>query len=99
MSKALVLSGGGPVGIAWQSGLAAGLAAEGVDWASADFILGTSAGSAAGAQIALGRDMAAVVERYRTRGEARPSPTAGGQTTTRPNLAKLMEVMGKALSG
>ena len=28
MSKALVLSGGGPVGIAWQTGLAAGLARQ-----------------------------------------------------------------------
>ena len=35
MSKALVLSGGGPVGIAWQTGLAAGLARKGVVLADA----------------------------------------------------------------
>ena len=47
MSKALVLSGGGPVGIAWQTGLAAGLARKGVVLADAHLILGTPAGSAA----------------------------------------------------
>ena len=30
MDRALVLSGGGSVGIAWQAGLAAGLAVQGV---------------------------------------------------------------------
>ena len=39
MSRALVLSGGGPVGIAWETGLIAGLAEGGVDLSSADFIV------------------------------------------------------------
>ncbi len=65
MSRAVVLSGGGPVGVAWQTGLVAGLAAIGVDLSEADLIVGTSAGSAVGAQLALGRDMTAQVERYR----------------------------------
>jgi NTE family protein len=50
--RALVLSGGGPTGIAWEVGLAAGLAAGGVDVRRADFILGTSAGSVVGGQLA-----------------------------------------------
>ena len=54
-SRALVLGGGGPVGIAWESGLAAGLEEEGVRLADADLIVGTSAGSVVGAQLALGR--------------------------------------------
>ena len=76
MSKALVLSGGGPVGIAWETGIAAGLAAEGVDLRTADFILGTSAGASVGAQIALGRDLGPLVERYRARVQEPPSEGA-----------------------
>jgi len=49
MSRALVLGGGGPVGIAWESGLIAGLAQGGVDLGRADFTMGTSAGSFVGA--------------------------------------------------
>ena len=45
MTKALVLGGGGPVGIAWETGLIAGLADKGVAVQHADWILGTSAGS------------------------------------------------------
>lgn len=55
MTRALVLGGGGPVGIAWESGLVAGLAEEGIDAGQADLIVGTSAGSAVGAQLAMGR--------------------------------------------
>ena len=56
MSRALVLGGGGPVGIAWECGLIAGLAQAGVDLGTADFILGTSAGSFVGARLALGAE-------------------------------------------
>ena len=38
-SKALVLGGGGPVGRAWQMGIAAALLAEGVDLRDADLIV------------------------------------------------------------
>ncbi len=48
----LVLGGGGITGIAWELGLLAGLAEAGVDLLSADLIIGTSAGSVVGAQIA-----------------------------------------------
>ena len=65
MSRALVLSGGGPVGIGWEAGFVAGLTAQGVDVAEADSIVGTSAGSVVGAQIGRGRDMSEVTERMR----------------------------------
>ncbi len=39
-SRALVLGGGGPVGIAWESGLIAGLAEAGIDLSRADFFVG-----------------------------------------------------------
>src|SRR5215469_359270 len=65
VTKALVLSGGGSVGIAWEIGVAAGLARAGVDVRDADFITGTSAGSAVGAQLALHRDLGELVSRQR----------------------------------
>jgi NTE family protein len=57
MTRALVLGGGGPVGIGWESGLAVGLAEGGVDLAAADAVYGTSAGAFVGAQLALGLDI------------------------------------------
>jgi NTE family protein len=58
MTRALVLGGGGPVGIGWESGLAVGLRQGGVDLTTADAIYGTSAGAFVGAQLALGLDIA-----------------------------------------
>jgi NTE family protein len=78
MSKALVLSGGGPVGIAWQTGLAAGFARQGVVLANAPFILGTSAGSAVGAQLALGRDLEEQVARYEAAGAREAAKAEAG---------------------
>lgn len=52
MKRVAVLGGGGVAGIAWATGVAAGLAREGVDIAQADAFVGTSAGSVVGAQIA-----------------------------------------------
>ena len=53
-SRALVLGGGGVTGIAWMTGLLAGLAEAGTDLTSADLVVGTSAGSVVGAQILSG---------------------------------------------
>lgn len=50
-NKALVLGGGGVVGIAWETGLLAGLASKGVNLLDADLIVGTSAGAAVAAQV------------------------------------------------
>jgi len=54
--RAVVLGGGGPVGVGWQVGLAAGLAAGGVDLGRAATVVGTSAGSITGAYLAGGAD-------------------------------------------
>ena len=48
-SRALVLGGGGPVGIGWEAGMLKGLADEDIQLPEADLIVGTSAGSGAGA--------------------------------------------------
>ena len=58
-SRALVLAGGGVAGIAWELGFLAGLADAGVDVvATADLVVGTSAGAAAGAQVTSGTPLA-----------------------------------------
>ncbi|MBK3581018.1 patatin-like phospholipase family protein [Streptomyces sp. MBT65] len=49
--KALVLGGGGSSGIGWMAGVLYGLSEAGVDLADADVVIGTSAGSAVGAQV------------------------------------------------
>jgi NTE family protein len=56
--RALVLGGGGVTGIAWELGLLSGLRDQGVDLTSADLVIGTSAGSAVGAQITCGAELA-----------------------------------------
>jgi NTE family protein len=57
MTLALVLGGGGIVGVAWQTGVLAGLRQAGVDLSNVDLIVGTSAGSIVGAQLATGCDL------------------------------------------
>jgi NTE family protein len=60
--RALVLGAGGITGIAWEWGILAGLAEAGVDLAGAGLVIGTSAGSVVGAQVAAGLEPG---ERYR----------------------------------
>jgi NTE family protein len=100
MTRALVLGGGGPVGIAWESGLIAGLAQGGVNLGAADFTMGTSAGSFVGARLALGADPATLADpiiadqipanQSRGDGAARAAPV---------DLTKLMQLMGEVHSG
>jgi NTE family protein len=54
VQRALVLGGGGLSGIAWETGVLAGLAAGGADVTAADFLLGTSAGATVAAQVGSG---------------------------------------------
>jgi NTE family protein len=55
--RAVVLGGGGTVGVAWQTGLLTGLHDAGVELAGASAIVGTSAGALVGALLASGRDV------------------------------------------
>ncbi len=54
MSLALVLAGGGTVGMAWELGVLIGLQAEDVDLSAADRIVGTSAGAIVGTLLGSG---------------------------------------------
>jgi NTE family protein len=99
-SRALVLGGGGPVGIAWESGLLAGLAQSGVDLSQADFIMGTSAGSFVGAQIALGMaDVASMAKPFLAARDAPPASKPASPTRPAgpaPDLSFLMRKMAEA---
>ncbi|MET7399208.1 patatin-like phospholipase family protein [Dactylosporangium sp. NPDC005572] len=54
MATALVLGGGGVVGVAWETGVLTGLAEAGLDLRDAGLVVGTSAGAVVGAQITSG---------------------------------------------
>ncbi|MDE3096026.1 MAG: patatin-like phospholipase family protein [Chloroflexota bacterium] len=72
MKRAVVLGGGGPVGVAWELGVLAALAESGIDARAADLMVGTSAGSVVGAQVGHGRDPSALLAERRA-APAQPS--------------------------
>lgn len=72
-----MLGGGGVTGVAWEIGVLAGLAARGVQLSAADLLIGTSAGSVVGAQLAWGADPAQLYEEQLT-----PAPGAGQAGTS-----------------
>jgi NTE family protein len=87
---ALVCGGGGVWGIAWMTGLAAGLEDEGVDLRSASLFVGTSAGSVVATQLlgplGTGELFARQTEPDRQPRELTPPPDC---------LATIMEMMGR----
>ncbi|HEY5106020.1 MAG TPA: patatin-like phospholipase family protein [Caulobacteraceae bacterium] len=97
-TRALVLGGGGPVGIAWEAGLLAGLAQGGVDLAGADFIVGTSAGSFVGAQLAMGRSAADIAATIIAEAD-RPATAREGPVRPAPDLRVLFQKMQEAAAG
>lgn len=75
MSTALVLAGGGVTGIAWETGVLLGLRDGGIDLtAGLDIIIGTSAGSTVGAQLALGTDLETMFARQLDENHGEISP-------------------------
>ena len=95
-TRALVLGGGGPVGIGWESGLLGGLIEAGVDLSQADFIVGTSAGSFVGANLAMGRSPARLAETYIAEQSA---PAAGQSASQPPDLSFLIGKLQESRSG
>ena len=91
-STALVLGGGGPVGVGWELGLAAGLAAGGVDLAGADFVVGTSAGSITGAMLKGGDDIAQLVDDVHTMFQQGAGESGADQLPAQ-GLAGIMEAL------
>jgi NTE family protein len=62
-THALVLGGGGVVGIAWETGLLVGLAEAGIDVRNADLFVGTSAGANVSAQMTSGLTLEELFQR------------------------------------
>ena len=77
--RALVLGGGGLSGVAWETGVLAGLAAAGADVSPADYVLGTSAGATVAAQLGGGLSLTELFERQTVPGlqSAELSPDIG----------------------
>jgi len=86
-TRALVLGSGGITGAAWEVGLVAGLAAHGLDLTSADMILGSSAGSLAGAQLTSGTSLAGLYAAQCAPPEVAVSATMGRALMLRYGLA------------
>jgi NTE family protein len=77
------------VGVAWETGIVAGLLDGGVDLRRAEAIVGTSAGSIIGTRLAAGHDLREKDERTRV-----PLPSVDGG----PDLAVLRDVFGRWLA-
>ncbi len=63
MTLGLVLGGGGIAGVAWHTGVLAGLAEAGLDLTDASVAVGTSAGATVAAQVMAGRDLDVLMAR------------------------------------
>jgi NTE family protein len=97
--RALVLGGGGPVFIAWESGLLAGLAEGGLDLSNADFILGTSAGSVVGSKLAMGHSPAALAAPFLAPAYDQLSSPSQLPGSGPPDLTVLIQKMAQAAMG
>ena len=92
MSTALVLAGGGVTGIAWEIGVLLGLQENGLDIpATADTVIGTSAGSTVGAQLRTGNSLADLY--------ARQLDDNHGEISPRIDVDLLTEIFGMMTDG
>ena len=81
-----------------ESGLLAGLSESGVDLARADLIVGTSAGSFVGAQVAMGRSASLIADAILAADPAQIL-SAGGRPMKVPDMSVLFAKMAEAVSG
>ncbi|TMB95301.1 MAG: patatin-like phospholipase family protein [Chloroflexi bacterium] len=87
--QALVLGGGGLLGVAWEAGVLSGMQEAGADPAQADLIVGTSAGSIVGTQLATGLTVAEILAQQF-------EPREGGiETVMEFDVANLMSLFQK----
>lgn len=91
MKRALVLGGGGPVGIGWEAGLLVGMAGAGIDLGPADKVVGTSAASVVGFTLASGGDLTEAISLI-----AAASPTQSAGLAEESGLEALMASVAEA---
>lgn len=84
--RALVLGGGGITGLAWETGLLAGLVQRGADLSGAVDVVGTSAGSIVGSWITTGRDLLREAEAQMRSAAAEP---ASGESPDPERVARM----------
>ncbi|MGZ3403842.1 MAG: patatin-like phospholipase family protein [Phenylobacterium sp.] len=95
MTRALVLGGGGPIGIAWECGLLTGLAQGGADLGQAESIIGTSAGAFVGLRLAMGEPAASLADPIFADAD-RAVKNVNRSARRPPDLTKLMRIMATA---
>jgi NTE family protein len=91
MKRLVVFGGGGSVGVAWETGIAAGLLAGGLDLRDADAFIGTSAGAVVSANLAHGRDPRETLRRLR---EESPPPAAGEWERDAATIGEIFRIWG-----
>lgn len=98
--RALVLAGGGLAGIAWETGVLAGIADEAPATARAlldsHVLVGTSAGSTVAAQLGSGLGLDALFDRQTSSSTTEINPGAGIEEITEMFLAAMTEPGSKA---
>ncbi|WP_084481607.1 patatin-like phospholipase family protein [Nocardia grenadensis] len=87
--RALVLGGGGIAGSAWMTGLLLGLERMGLHLRRADLVVGTSAGSVVGAQLAGGTSLSDLCDSQRAGASGGPVVRLGAGAVTRIAASKL----------
>ena len=97
-SRAIVLGGGGSAGIAWESGLLAGLLEAGADLEAADLVVGTSAGSAVAVQLRAG-GLRLDALRAEMGHEADDGQSAPDDAAPAFDAEQFMQLMGEAAQG
>lgn len=88
MSFALVLGGGGTVGVAWEVGVLAGLADAGVDLTGAEVVVGSSAGSVVGTHVRQGHSIETLVAN-----QHRPAGDHGADGPVNTDLTPLIDIV------
>lgn len=101
-SRGLALGGGGITGIAWETGLLAGLLEAGIDLGAADLVVGTSAGSVVGGQLAGGATVPEMYAAQIATPTPSPAPAMGARLFAHYALALLrsrgdLEAFGRRL--
>jgi NTE family protein len=96
MTRALVLGGGGPVGIGWEAGLLVGLERGGVEVDQADAVIGTSAGSVVGFTLASGGDLSAATDLVGAAGDMQTGDPEAAEASE--DLEMLISALAEAAS-